>query len=328
METLLTTSAQPVSDHHLRAFNPASDLSSVADLVELCFANTLDADGHRYLRQMRSAARNPNLIKLAGRLGDATTFPMFGYVWVEDGRLVGNLSLIPFRYRGHRVHMIANVAVHPDYRRRGIARALTEKALSFLERSGDEYPWLQVRADNPSAYELYASLGFQERFRRTTWHSLHGSLPHVQPPPDLRIVPLGSKDRRLQQRWLKLAYPTAMEWHLPFRLRDLRPDFLGLILRLFGGIFVRQWAAERTGQLVGTAAWQATQGAYNAVWLGLKPELEASAGQALLVFLLQKYGLRRPITIDYPADHLVETFKTCGFTPHHTLVWMRGTRWK
>ncbi|MFN2195921.1 MAG: GNAT family N-acetyltransferase [Anaerolineales bacterium] len=328
METLLTPTAEPVSGHHLRAFNPVSDLNAVADLVELCFANTLDADGHRYLRQMRAAARNPNLVRLAGRLGDASSFPMFGYVWEENGRLIGNLSLVPFRYRGQRLYMIANVAVHPDFRRRGVARALTEKSLEHLEQVGAGYPWLQVRDDNPSAFDLYASLGFQEQFRRTTWHSQHGSPPPLAPPPDYRIIPLAGKDRKLQQRWLKNAYPTAMEWYLPFRLRDLRPDFLGMVLRLFGGIFVRQWAAEHANQLVGTAAWQATQGSYNAVWLGLKPELEENAGHALLVFLLQKYGLRRAITVDYPAGRLIESFKNCGFTAQHTLIWMRGTRWK
>ena len=65
------------------------------------------------------------------------------------GRIVGNLSLIPFVRRGHVVYLIANVAVHPDYRRRGIARQLTQTALDYLRQRGVSSAWLQVRDDNP-----------------------------------------------------------------------------------------------------------------------------------------------------------------------------------
>jgi GNAT superfamily N-acetyltransferase len=327
METTLNPTLQTTAKTLLRPFEPARDLNAVADLVELCFASTMDADGYRYLRQMRSAARNPNLARLTGRLGDSLAFPMSGFVWEEDGRLVGNLSLIPFSQKGKRIHLIANVAVHPDSRRRGIARALTISALAHLRRSGAEMPWLQVREDNPAAYHLYESLGFVETFRRTTWHTEHRQTNPVPPPHGFQIAPLRSAHRQEMIRWLELVYPSEIEWHLPFDLRDLRPDLFGFIVRLLNGRFVRQWAALQNGKFVGSITWQATQGHYNLLWLGVNPELEDAAAHTLLAHVIHSYGLRGQLALEYPDRRALQALQACGFTPHQTLIWMRATNW-
>lgn len=327
MESLLKPLSFPSDNAHLRLFEPGRDLNQVADLVELCFASTLDADGHRYLRQMRTAARNPNLARLAGRLGDPGSFPMSGFVWEENGTLVGNLSLIPFPQRGQRLYLIANVAVHPDHRRKGIARALTRAALQHLQRGGFPLPWLQVRDDNPSALELYQSLGFRERFRRTTWHNDTSTFPLTRENSSLSITSLRSRDRKVQQQMLERSYPPELAWHLPLRIRDLRPDLWGFFLRLFAGVFVRQYAARDRGRLVGVLAWQATYGNYNALWLGTHPEFEEAAAAALVGFARQNYGIRRPLALDYPAGLAVQALQENGFSPHQTLIWMRATSW-
>ena len=59
---------------------------------------------------------------------ESASMPLTGYVWVEGERIVGNVSLIVFHHQRHKLNMVANVAVHPDFRHRGIARALTERA--------------------------------------------------------------------------------------------------------------------------------------------------------------------------------------------------------
>lgn len=328
METLLTQTVPQHPQSLLRAFDPARDLDAVADLVELCFASTLDADGHRYLRQMRSAARNPNLMRLAGSLGDALSFPMSGFVWVDNGKLVGNLSLIPFPGRNKRTYLIANVAVHPDFRRKGIARALTNAALKHLHSIGTEFPWLQVRDDNPPAIQLYESLGFQEQFRRTTWHLKIHSHPQLPPPTDIKIVPLQHKHTKLQQQWLRETYPPAFEWHMPFKIRDLRPGLLGFFARMFSGVFVRQWAATWQNDLVGVAAWQSTAGYTNLIWLGLGPEVEEPAAHALLTYFVKGYGQRHALSVDLPTGKAEKALNECGFAVHQTLIWKRATRWE
>ena len=101
---------------NIRPLDPRRDLGQVADLVELCFKNTLDPDGKDYIRQMRKAARNP-MVGLTGSALVSGPTQMRGYVWEEDSKIVGNLSLIPFYQRLQKIYLIANVAVHPENRR-------------------------------------------------------------------------------------------------------------------------------------------------------------------------------------------------------------------
>ena len=52
---------------NLRPLEPGYDLTAVADLIELCFAENLDADGRRYIRQ-RCAAVSALLGRRVARL--------------------------------------------------------------------------------------------------------------------------------------------------------------------------------------------------------------------------------------------------------------------
>ncbi|MEA3349640.1 MAG: GNAT family N-acetyltransferase, partial [Chloroflexota bacterium] len=135
---------RPTTEKHLRPFDMRRDLEPAADLIELCFAKTLTADGRRYLCDMRSAA-NKNSSHWAMISAMRTSLPLAGFVWEEDGQVVGNLNLSPFFHWGRRIYLIANVAVNPNYRRRGIARALTKAALKKSHRWRAHEVWLHVQ---------------------------------------------------------------------------------------------------------------------------------------------------------------------------------------
>src|SRR5512134_4082665 len=141
-------------DHpYLRPLNMLRDLSAVADLIELCFLPTMDNEGQRYLSDMRRASRDDSFLNWASRMTEKASLPLMGYVWEQDGRIIGNASLIPFRSKGKRVFLIANVATHPDYRRRGIGRALTERVMRQARDKNASATWLHVRDDNPGAIQ-------------------------------------------------------------------------------------------------------------------------------------------------------------------------------
>jgi len=55
-----------------------------------------------------------------------------------------------------------NIAVSPDYQRRGLGRALLESLIEALEKRGVMTLWLEVRASNLAAICLYESLGFNQ----------------------------------------------------------------------------------------------------------------------------------------------------------------------
>jgi ribosomal protein S18 acetylase RimI-like enzyme len=326
MATLISTPITAELPTQLRPFDPLRDLNPVADLVELCFADTLDPDGHRYLRQMRSAARSPNLARLAERVSGAPGYPIAGFVWEEHGNVIGNLSLIPFKSRGRRIYLIANVAVHPDHRRRGVARGLTTAALEYLRRSGAELPWLQVRDDNPAAIQLYNSSGFEERYRRTTWHSQPG-FPLEAPPGSARIQPARGSDWSLIQSWFQESYPLELGWNLPFSRHAARTDWFGLLYRLFSGTFMRQWTVKIEGKLAGAIFWQATSSFANALWLSVHPDYEEAAAQALTHHVVASYGRQRTLALEIPTGFAQSALAANGFRPSHTLIWMHATHY-
>ena len=55
-----------------------------------------------------------------------------------------------------------NVAVRPDYRRRGIAEALVEELVEALKMRGSHCLTLEVRASNEPAKALYEKQGFAQ----------------------------------------------------------------------------------------------------------------------------------------------------------------------
>lgn len=63
-----------------------------------------------------------------------------------------------------------NIAVHPDYRRQGIAEALVLALVSRLKSEGNYQLTLEVRASNTPAQRLYEKLGFTEAGRRRNYY--------------------------------------------------------------------------------------------------------------------------------------------------------------
>jgi ribosomal-protein-alanine N-acetyltransferase len=65
---------------------------------------------------------------------------------------------------------IADLAVSPDARRRGIGRALIDRLLADLAAMGVESVFLEVRESNHAARALYASRAFQGIGRRRGYY--------------------------------------------------------------------------------------------------------------------------------------------------------------
>ena len=55
---------------------------------------------------------------------------------------------------------INNVAVHPDYRRRGLGREMVDCIIRQTEEQGIKFWLLEVRAKNEAAIGLYEDFGF------------------------------------------------------------------------------------------------------------------------------------------------------------------------
>lgn len=67
---------------------------------------------------------------------------------------------------------INNIALHPDYRRKGIGEAVLGKVLAQVEREGAKYVTLEVRPSNISGLALYRKLEFKVLgIRRGYYHN-------------------------------------------------------------------------------------------------------------------------------------------------------------
>lgn len=321
----------PAATSHLRPFLVSKDLESVADLVEACFAETLDEDGRRYVEQMQAAARNPRYLRWATAVAENVSLPLTGYVWEEDGRLRGNLSLIPFTNQGKRCYLIANVAVDPGYRRRGIARALTSNALRHAREHGASQVWLHVREENLAAINLYLSLGFTERARRTTWESSPqpGSPLLYQPGesnPGITVTRPQPGQWAMMRDWMQRIYPPEFTWHLPYNLKAYRPGLWGGIYRFLNAAEVQQWAAMRHDRLLGVLTWQRIPYRNEHLWVATEREEvvdEEDVIAALLPHARRKIGLNQRLLIDYPAGRGKHAFQQAGFHIQQTLIWMQ-----
>ncbi len=84
------------------------------------------------------------------------SFPMV-IVRSEDGRVAGYICYWLIRDEVQ----INNVAVHPDFRGKGIGEAALRLILKEVREKGAVFATLEVRASNEAAGRLYEKLGFK-----------------------------------------------------------------------------------------------------------------------------------------------------------------------
>ncbi|HXQ33139.1 MAG TPA: ribosomal protein S18-alanine N-acetyltransferase [Anaerolineales bacterium] len=80
--------------------------------------------------------------------------------WVAelDGKLVG---MVVAWLIVDEVH-VATIATHPDFRRQGIAKRLLSYTLRELRNEGAQSSFLEVRASNYGAQDMYRKFGYEE----------------------------------------------------------------------------------------------------------------------------------------------------------------------
>jgi N6-L-threonylcarbamoyladenine synthase len=96
---------------------------------------------------------------------------------------------------------IQTIAVAPHARRLGLGRALMHQMIAEARSRGARHVFLEVRADNPSAQQLYDSLGFERLGVRPHYYqpddvdavvmrlTLQPVPPTVEPPPPVEQAP-------------------------------------------------------------------------------------------------------------------------------------------
>lgn len=74
---------------------------------------------------------------------------------------------------------ILDIAVHPEFQRRGLATELLDAAIDEMKRLLVYEVFLEVRRSNEAARALYKGLGFRESFERKNYYGAEDAIVMV-----------------------------------------------------------------------------------------------------------------------------------------------------
>ncbi|MCP4538553.1 MAG: GNAT family N-acetyltransferase [Chloroflexi bacterium] len=220
-------------------------------MIAIAFHGKLGPDGEVALAEMQRVARWGPLLWWLYWPGWGKSGVAPGFVWVDGGRVVGNVSLR--RALGWGGFLVGNVAVHPDWQGRGIAGDLMITALEAISARGGRWVGLEVRADNQIARRLYKRFGFREVGK--TWHMLRSvDQPWTENPqiyPGLRQG--RSDDGKMLFELVRAIVPMSQRPLLELRKEDYRPSWGHVLNYWVEGRREVWWVIEDNGTFCGAA---------------------------------------------------------------------------
>ncbi len=314
----------------LRPFDISRDLRAVAELIAVAFASELDENGNAALREMRIMSHFSGFLGLMNRSTGEFNDMLSGYVWVDAGRVVGNVTVQRADRAGSR-WQIANVAVAPSHRGRGLSKRLMEAALEHVANCRGQWAVLQVYARNEIARRLYDLLGFEQvggmvdlRVDRAPHIDAVGTLPKLatfqagdwQPLYELANHQLGAQ----KQWWRALRHSEFQQTFEQQAGEWLR--------RVTGQEKVFRRAVQVSPRFEAALVLKAQRWRdVHSIGLWARPEHYGNYDLALLRWALgalQDFP-RWPIQISLSSDHTAaqEMVQFYGFRPLRTLLTMR-----
>lgn len=316
--------------HGLQPFDAARHMFQVADLVAQVFAEELDGKGRQALQEMRWVGR------LSPVMGSTLTMALLnedftGHVWLEEGRVVGNVTLQRADATGFRWR-ISNVAVAPAYRGRGIGRALMQAALAEIAERGGSWALLQVRADNQTAYQLYRDLRFEDVSRVGLWQLATSRWRYLEADAGPDLEPLRARHAR---EWLALARAARSDlarWYEEVRAEDYELSVAQRLSEALGRAIgiqdVARWGIRREGRLVAAVeARTALFAEHDTLRFTVHPEVRGQVEKPLLAQALA--WLARPdalpVVVEHDGEHRegVAALQAAGFRVLRDLITMR-----
>jgi ribosomal protein S18 acetylase RimI-like enzyme len=266
----------------VRRFNYATDLNAVGHVLAEAFRpehNMPFAD----VPLMHEFGIFLWTFNYAPGLGDT----LDGFVWVENGKIVGNLSISRDHKQPDRLY-ISNVGVMNQYRRQGIARTLVQSAIDYAREQQAKMLCLNVRPNNAGAIKLYADLGFKPVETQGEW--LLDTIPPLATPVKINLRPVKpSDDRAIAEMNLLIAtksnryQPTskfALAWDE--RIAEAMTDFFGMRT-------TRRWALEQDGKLAALVFLRAHRiGAAHEWALQVHPDFRGHFEDHLIAFVLHQ----------------------------------------
>ncbi len=292
------------------------DLNGVLELGHLCFAREFELMGLdvEHLRE-----RVEQFFGFAGKLF-LFLLQIFGkeplrfFVAEANGSVVGTTMVS----RQGKVGYISTVMVHPDYRRRGIAKRLLEKAINHIRKGGMERAVLHVDSVNETAKNLYVKLGFKE-FEKMAY--MVGDVNTISFRPEFTgEVYIRNFQRSDIDSVYELVKSSEDYEHLKvfgFEKKDLKTSFLARFFNIFNEtsiVAIRKDKVIGYVNIVHTTATEAGQISRICV----HPEMRSMGIEELLLRagtnVIKSFGAKKVLaTVSLRRQELISAMRRCGF---------------
>ena len=263
------------------------------------------------------------------RLSPAAAKLSQGFVWEEDGRIVGNVTVLTSETPGR--YLVVNVAVHPDYRRRGIARLLMKQVDDLVRQRQGNQILLQVVKQNNAAIELYNSLKYTTVGSMTQWAASASRLRRL----DLNLDNVGPPIRELKRLEWQAAFAlnqqalhADLNWPEPPKPDVYKTGFWVRLKNFLNGRQAETWVTTGAqNQLVGLANITTEWGRSHQALIRVHPAWQGRLERPLLAKLIRRlhYLPRRNVQIEHPDDDelMNALLQEANFRPRRTLTHMR-----
>ncbi len=318
----------------LRPINLKTDLAQLADLIEIVFAESIDQGGLNAAREMRTMHRMGFGLSILAGLSDLAQGISLGYVWIAGGRLVGNVSIYPASWPGAsgRMWIIANVGVHPDYQRQGIATHLMRASINAISERGGTQAVLQVDARNATAWRLYQRLGFVDERAWTVWRRTSSSRAGAM--SDNRSIAINWRrpdewrlEYELAER-VRPAHQGGLGWQRPLHPSFFRKSLFKQLddwinLRSIERLVIR--SADESRLLASMWVESGFMTSSTQLTLMVDPEYQGVYDDALLQLAVRRFGDgRHALLVEHPSDETVtaEVLRRYYFRPQREVIHM------
>jgi len=306
---MVSISRAPTLQNAPRPMNPFRDWGGVAHLMRIAFQSEVSASSLPLLPDWPWLRWLNGALGVVEAVGVETPEQMFGHVSEGPHQIVGNATIGLFN-AASSAWLLSNVAVHPSYRRRGIARALVETAIKEARRHGGKYLTLQVQNTNGEARRLYESLGFRTLEQVSEFVGVHaqgarpaaGDVTLAQPTPVQWTTVQSLVAAHLPPALQTYRHALAGKFQVAYRRSVL--DAVGELLR---GIQQIHWCLLRNAEVVGGLVVQAqlSWGHHRAA-VFVQPSARGQAEALLSAHVtqhIQRYASRR-VSYLFPSSHV------------------------
>ncbi|MCP4418718.1 MAG: GNAT family N-acetyltransferase [Chloroflexi bacterium] len=323
---IVTAPSQDQSKNGPRPINLNSDIPGILKLLEQVFGNSLDAAGQQMFSSTAHLAQSPAIL---WRLSPAAAKLSLGFVWEENGRIVGNVTVLPTGTSGR--YLVVNVAVYPECRRQGIARLLMKQVDNLVRQRQGKQIVLQVVKQNSAAVELYNSLNYITIGSMTHWVTVASRLRRL----DLNLGQAKPAIRELKKHEWRTAYDldrhvlhNDLNWPELLKPDAYKTGFWLRALDFLNGRQQETWVTNgANSELTGLATLSSEWGRSHRAAVRVHPSWQGQLERPLLAKLVRRlhYLPRRNVQIEHPDDDelMNSLLQEANFQPRRTLTHMR-----